>query len=152
MTLREAEVVKHVSRVLGGLGYTEAVVQHGRGRPDIHVRDRAGHQFVVEAKGEGREHAREQSMDSSIVHALGQLSLRYTYGRAISGRHYGLAFPESFRRRVLSKLTQGTVRLFRLNVFFVTVAGKVTRLDAKALHTLVKGGVNRASRPNRAPS
>jgi hypothetical protein len=133
MTLREAEVVKHVSRALGALGYSEQVAHKGRGRPDIHVRNFSGHQFVVEAKGEGREHSREQSMDSSIVHALGQLSLRYTYNRSISGRHYGLAFPESFRRRVLSKLTPGTVRLFRLNIFFVTEGGKVTRLDANAV-------------------
>lgn len=131
MTLREAEVVKHVSRKLGAMGYTEPVAPRGRGRPDLHVRNRQGHQFVVEAKGEGREYSREQSMDSSIVHALGQLSLRYTYNRTKSGRHYGLAFPESFRRRVFSKLTIGTVRLFRLNLFFVSEIGRVTRLDAR---------------------
>lgn len=35
---------------------------------------------------------------------------------------------------MFTKLTPGTVRLFRLNIFFVTKTGRVRRLDAKALN------------------
>ncbi len=49
----EVDVVKNVARELSALGYRSPVQRLGRGRgSDLHLSDYAGHQFVVEAKGE----------------------------------------------------------------------------------------------------
>jgi hypothetical protein len=139
----EDEVVK---RTLGHLAdhdnYTRLArrATHGRG-PDLKVqhREMAGHYFVVEAKGEGGGNATDAKMESMIT-ALGQLTLRFTSHK---GRHYGLAFPEPWRQRILGKLTAPVVSLLRLHLFLVDEDGGVVHLKP----TLVKRLVNDLKRP-----
>ena len=60
----EARVVKGVARELGALGYRNPVQRRGSGRgPDLNLSDYAGHQFVVEAKGEKGGKFRDSAMD-----------------------------------------------------------------------------------------
>jgi hypothetical protein len=130
-------VVIHVSRAIGGLRFTRSVVHRGRGLgPDIHVADGAGHQFIIEAKGERGGLHRSSAMDTDIYIALGQLVTRFQGGHR-SGKNYGLAFPSSFRQRLLGKLTPQCVRLLSLHCFFVNSAGKVDHVGPRELRALV---------------
>ena len=103
--------------------------------PDLKVRHRAtGHYFIVEAKGEGAGDAKDAKMESMIA-AFGQLTLRFT---SHQGRRYGLAFPASWRRRALGKLTGQVVTLLRLHLFFVDESGAVEHLTPTEVKAAIR--------------
>lgn len=138
--MRRVDETEVVRRTQGHLahhdGYTRVAPRPSRGQgPDLKVRHpKTGHYFIVEAKGEGAGEAKDAKMESMIA-AFGQLTLRFT---SHQGRRYGLAFPTSWRRRALGKVTEQVVALLRLHFFFVDDRGMVEHLTPTQVKAAVR--------------
>ncbi|HTT44554.1 MAG TPA: hypothetical protein VMH38_00870 [Thermoplasmata archaeon] len=142
MTRIPEEFVKERTQgKLAELGYTRLNLRSaGSGGPDIVVRHRTHNvAFVIECKGESgavEEHTKSAVMDTNILVALGQILIRFT---VFNGKKYGLAFPATFRHRVLGKLSPAVVARLRLNLFFVSKDGRVEHLSPTEAKRLTLG-------------
>lgn len=93
-----------------------------------------GQYFLVECKGEpgarGPVKAFSGSMSSSINSALGQIVSRMHTDRKsrYGGYNYAVAFPESFRSKVIKRVPYYVCKSVRLRLFFVNKSGEVDEI------------------------
>lgn len=135
--LTEDEVVRFTQAHLAEHDRFTHLARRGknpRSGADIKVFNDKRHYFIVEAKGETGSSRTDFGVES-VYDAVGRLTLRYS---SHNGRRYGLAIPNSFRRRVLGKLSHGPVSLMHLHLFVLHQNGRVEHLTPTLLRKLVK--------------
>src|SRR3989344_9533513 len=88
-----------------------------------------GRYFLVECKGDPSKNVKspEGSRNSCMNSALGQIITRMHTNKkgSYGGYNYGIAFPESFKNRVLSKIPFYACNKLRLSIFLVNSGGGV---------------------------
>lgn len=143
--MKELYVQKSVRRYLLEKGYGKddkntGLREHG---VDIKVKHKAyGRYFLVEAKGDPSKNviSPEGWRSSAMNSALGQILTRMHTNRKNRsykwGDKYGIAFPNSFRSRVLSKIPYDVCYKLNLYIFLVDGRGKVEEYDHKKLREL----------------
>ena len=108
---------------------------------DINVKHKDyGRHYLVECKGDPSEDVKfpEGWRSSAMNSAIGQIITRmHTDRKAIYGGHnYGIAFPYSFKNRVLKKIPYSVCNRLRLSIFLVNNKGKVEEYNHKKLKTI----------------
>ncbi|HOI97789.1 MAG TPA: hypothetical protein PLA19_04795 [Candidatus Pacearchaeota archaeon] len=93
-----------------------------------------GWYFLVECKGEpgarGPVKSIGGSMSSSINSAIGQIVSRMHTNRKsrYGGYNFGIAFPASFREKVIKRVPYYVCKCLRLSLFFVSFNGSVEKI------------------------
>jgi len=109
-----------------------------------------GWYYLVECKGEpgarGPVKSFGGSMSSSINSAIGQaVSRMHTNKKSrYGGYNFGIAFPISFRGKVLERVPHYVCKMIRLCLFFVSHSGEVEKINwskLKKIQRLAKIGV-----------
>lgn len=96
--------------------YPESISELRMHGVDLHLRNKHGFDFKIEAKG-GKEFD-----EGAFIDVLGQIVTRVDRAKAA---RYGIAFPSSWKKRVLSRVpSQACFRLY-LFLFFVDIKGRV---------------------------
>lgn len=140
-TIDEPFVKERTQEALARLGYPRLSRRRrtvGEGADIIAWKPATGISFVVECKGEGRADdpkVRDSQKEVAIISSLGQILTRFT---SRNGRNYGLAYPASFRRRAMGKLSEPVVSLLRLHLFFVSADGSVEHLPPIAVKRAIR--------------
>ncbi|MFH1454865.1 MAG: hypothetical protein ABIF22_00880 [bacterium] len=94
-----------------------------------------GWYYLVECKGEpgarGPVKSFGGSMSSSINSSIGQIISRmHTHRRSrYGGYNFGIAFPVSFRDKVLKRVPHYVCKMIRLCIFIVDRGGKVEKIN-----------------------
>lgn len=123
-------VIKWLSRNGWGtnLEYGEL---HERG-VDIRVRNnKYGRYFLIEAKGEGKNHS---GREVAFVYSLGQIITRMKDGGS-TRNYYGLALPARSAQIALRRIPWQVAKKLLLYVFSVTADGKVSQYSWQDLKT-----------------
>jgi hypothetical protein len=101
---------------------------------------RIGWYFLVECKGDpsGKVISPEGWRNSAMNSALGQIITRmHTARKAIyGGYNYGIAFPYSFKNRVLTKIPYYACNRLRLSIFLVNSNGEVEEYNHRKLKVI----------------
>lgn len=112
---------------------------------DIKVKHKNyGRYYLVEAKGDPTPEVKypEGWRSSAMNSALGQIITRMHTNRRKGlykyGYKYGIAFPYSFKKRVLSKIPYDICNKLNLNIFLVNPNGSVEEYNHKQLKTIQK--------------
>jgi len=96
-----------------------------------------GWYYLVECKGDPTKKVKspEGSRNSIMNSAIGQIITRmHTKRKALyGGYNYGIAFPYSFKDRVLSKIPYYICNRLRLSIFLVNPKGEVEKYNHKKL-------------------
>ena len=145
--LREEFVQKCVREYLNKKGFGKPddrntkLSEHG---VDIKVQKikprRIGWYFLVECKGDPSEKVKspEGWRSSAMNSAIGQIITRMHTGRKAlyGGYNYGVAFPYSFKDKVLKKIPYYVCNRLRLSIFLVNDKGKVEEYSHRKLKTI----------------
>ena len=115
------------------VGYKEGR-RHG---PDL-VFTRHGHEFIVEAKGDpGKLNKNPDSgREVAFTQALGEIVTRMD---RLQASQYGVAFPASFREKVLRRIPWKAAKTLRLSVFLVKTDGEVKQYTPRDLRGYQSG-------------
>ncbi|MCX6720454.1 MAG: hypothetical protein NTW11_01465 [Candidatus Staskawiczbacteria bacterium] len=101
---------------------------------------RIGWYFLVECKGDPSERVVSPGgwRSSAMNSALGQIITRmHTNRKALyGGYNYGVAFPHSFRNKVLQKIPYSVCNRLRLSIFIVDDNGKVEEYNHRKLKVI----------------
>ncbi len=104
-----------------------------------------GWYYLVECKGDPSKgvKAPEGSRNSIMNSAIGQIITRmHTKRKALyGGYNYGIAFPYSFKNRVLKKIPYYVCNRLRLSIFLVNPKGEVEKYDHRKLKIIQKHNV-----------
>ena len=108
---------------------------------DIKVKHKTcGWYFLVECKGDPSDKviSPEAWRSSAMNSALGQIITRmHTDRRALyGGYNYGVAFPYSFKNRVLQKIPYYACNRLRLSIFLVNNKGQVEEYNHRKLRII----------------
>lgn len=108
---------------------------------DIKMKHRScGWYFLVECKGDPSEKviSPEGWRSNAMNSAIGQIITRmHTDRKAIyGGYNYGIAFPHSFKEKVLKKIPYYVCNRLRITIFFVDDKGEVEEYNHRKLKTL----------------
>ena len=108
---------------------------------DIKIKHKdCGWYFLVECKGDPSEDVKfpEGWRSSAMNSAIGQIITRmHTKRKALyGGYNYGVAFPYSFKNRVLSKIPYYACNRLRLSIFLVNSKGEVEEYNHRKLKTI----------------
>ncbi|MFH1401503.1 MAG: hypothetical protein ABIG40_00890 [Parcubacteria group bacterium] len=99
-----------------------------------------GWYFLVECKGDPSKTVKspEGSRNSSMNSAIGQIITRmHTRRKALyGGYNYGIAFPNSFKDRILKKIPYYTCNRLRLTIFLVNPKGEVEEYNHRKLKSI----------------
>jgi len=99
-----------------------------------------GWYFLVECKGDPSKNVKspEGWRSSAMNSALGQIITRMHTGRksVYGGYNYGIAFPHSFKNRVLSKIPYYVCNRLRLSIFLVKANKEVEEYNHRKLKTI----------------
>nr|WP_276976608.1 hypothetical protein [Ferrimicrobium acidiphilum] len=108
-------------------GYKEGK-RHG---PDL-VFERHGHEFIIEAKGDPSKENKHPSSGQEVAftQALGEIVTRMD---RLQASQYGVAFPASYRDKVLRRIPWKAAKTLRLSVFLVTSVEDVEQFTARDL-------------------
>ena len=103
---------------------------------------RIGWYYLVECKGDPSESVKHLGgwRSSATNSALGQIISRMHTNRKslYGGYNYGVAFPDSFKNKVLKTIPFYICNRLRLSIFFVDSRGKVEKYDHRKLKTFQK--------------
>ena len=123
------------------LAHTE-LHEHG---VDIKVKHQNyGRYYLVEAKGDptpqvkSPEGWRSSAMNSALGQIITRMHTKRKHGKY--GYNYGIAFPSSFKKRVLGKIPYYVCKALRLNIFLVSRNGKVDEYTNRQLKTIQHHG------------
>jgi len=108
---------------------------------DIKMKHKScGWYFLVECKGDPSESVKQPNgwRSSAMNSAIGQIITRmHTDRKAIyGGYNYGIAFPFSFKEKVLKKIPYYVCNRLRITIFFVDDKGNVEEYNHRKLKTL----------------
>jgi len=144
--LKEQFVQKSVREYLAKKGFgkpneSTGLAEHG---VDIKVQKikpkRIGWYFLVECKGDPSRKVKspEGWRSSAMNSALGQIITRMHTGRKAlyGGYNYGVAFPYSFKNRVLTKIPYYVCNRLRIRIFLVQPNGKVGAYNHRQLKVI----------------
>lgn len=139
----QSRIRKHLSaRGYGKVEDLKNTELHQKG-VDIKLKRRKfGRYFLVEVKGDPSEKVKspEGSRNSIMNSALGQIVTRMHTKRKKGlykyGYKYGIGFPASFKKRVLSKIPFDICHKLNLYIFLVNHSGVVEEYDHKKLKTI----------------
>ena len=141
--LTEPFIQKSVIDYLSEKGFTKpekptGLREHG---VDIKMKHRdCGWYFLVECKGDPSESVKspEGSRNSCMNSALGQIITRMHTDRKglYGGYNYGIAFPSSFKKRVLQKIPYYVCNRLRLCIFIVNEKGIVEEYNHRKLKVI----------------
>ena len=141
--LTEPFIQKSVIDYLADKGFTKpekptGLREHG---VDIKMKHKdCGWYFLVECKGDPSEDVKspEGSRNSCMNSALGQIITRMHTDRKglYGGYNYGIAFPSSFKKRVLQKIPYYACNRLRLCIFIVNEKGKVEEYNHRKLKVI----------------
>ncbi len=96
-----------------------------------------GRYYLVECKGDPSKNVKspEGWRSSAMNSAIGQIITRmHTKRKALyGGYNYGIAFPYSFKDRVLKKIPYYVCNRLRLSIFLVNPKGEVKKYDHRKL-------------------
>jgi hypothetical protein len=101
-----------------------------------------GRYYLVEAKGDpsptvkSPEGWRSSAMNSALGQIITRMHTNRKKGLYKYGYKYGIAFPYSFKNRVLSKIPYDTCNKLNLNIFLVNPKGQVEEYNHKQLKTI----------------
>lgn len=132
----ESEVREAVARFLSAKrrgeswhmsGYKEGR-RHG---PDL-VFERHGHEFIVEAKGDPSKQSKHPASGREVAftQALGEIVTRMD---RLQASQYGVAFPATYREKVLRRIPWKAAKTLRLSVFLVETDGSVKQYTPRDL-------------------
>lgn len=139
--LEEPFVQKQVINYLSETkGFNKPVKPTGLREHGVDVKmkhKKCGWYFLVECKGDPSKNviSPEGWRSSAMNSALGQIITRmHTARKAIyGGYNYGIAFPYSFKNRVLQKIPYYICNRLRLSIFLVNDKGKVEEYNHRKL-------------------
>lgn len=143
-SLKEQFVKKHVLKYLDrksfGNSREDMTDLYQRG-VDIKVKHRScGWYYLVECKGDPSEKVKHPNgwRSSATNSALGQIISRMHTSRKsfYGGYNYGVAFPYSFKEKVLKKIPYYVCNRLRLSIFLVKQKGEVEKYDHRKLRVL----------------
>jgi len=145
--LKEQFVKKAVLKYLAskGFGNPKKKITDLRERGvDIKVQKlrpkRIGWYYLVECKGDPSERVKYPNgwRSSAVNSAVGQIISRmHTRRRALyGGYNYGVAFPESFKNKVLKTIPFYVCNRLRLSIFLVDGRGGVEKYDHRRLKVI----------------
>ncbi len=142
-TFVQKQVIKYLAEVKG---FNEPIKptglrEHG---VDIKMKHKTyGRYFLVECKGDPSEKVKspEGWRSSAMNSALGQIITRmHTNRKSIyGGYNYGIAFPYSFKKRVLKKIPHYVCNRLRITIFLVNSNGNVEAYNHKTLKIIQNG-------------
>ena len=147
--LEEQFVKKHVLKYLEKYGFgdpKEKITDLREKGVDIKVKKLrprpCGWYYLVECKGDPSLKVKSPSgwRSSATNSALGQIISRMHTGRRAlyGGYNYGIAFPYSFRERVLEKIPYFVCNRLRMSIFIVNQKGEVEKYDHRKLKIIQK--------------
>ena len=138
--MKELSVQKNIIKYLEEKGFNKPVKpvglrEHG---VDIKMKHKAcGWYYLVECKGDPSKKVKapEGSRNSIMNSAIGQIITRmHTKRKALyGGYNYGIAFPYSFKKRVLEKIPYCVCNRLRLTIFLVNPKGEVEGYNHRKL-------------------
>jgi len=141
--LTEPFIQKSVINYLSEKGFNKPIKptglrEHG---VDIKVKHKTcGWYFLVECKGDPSENVKspEGSRNSCMNSALGQIITRMHTDRksVYGGYNYGIAFPHSFKKRVLGKIPYYVCNRLRLSIFLVNPNGEVEEYNHRKIKAI----------------
>jgi len=141
--LKEPFVQKKVIEYLTGKGFNKPVKPRGLREHGVDIKMKhkdCGWYFLVECKGDPGKNVKapEGSRNSIMNSAIGQIITRmHTKRKALyGGYNYGIAFPSSFKDRVLKKIPYYVCNRLRLTIFLVNSRGKVEEYNHRKLKTI----------------
>ncbi len=101
-----------------------------------------GRYYLVECKGDPSEKVKHPSgwRSSATNSALGQIISRMHTSRKsrYGGYNFGVAFPYSFKDKVLKKIPYYVCNRLRLSIFLVNQKGEVEKYDHRTLKAIQK--------------
>ncbi|MDP3934720.1 MAG: hypothetical protein Q8Q46_00635 [Candidatus Giovannonibacteria bacterium] len=147
--LKEQFVKKRVLKYLEKFGFgnpKEKITDLREWGVDIKVKKLRprpiGWYYLVECKGDPSLKVKSPSgwRSSALNSALGQIISRmHTNRRALHGGYnYGVAFPYSFKDKVLKKIPYYVCNRLRLSIFLVNQNGEVEKYDHRKLKIIQK--------------
>ena len=99
-----------------------------------------GWYYLIECKGDPSKNVKspEGWRSSAMNSAIGQIITRmHTKRKALyGGYNYGIAFPDSFKNRVLNKIPYYVCNRLRISIFLVNSKGEVDKYDHRKLKIL----------------
>jgi len=133
----QKRVINYLSEVKG---FTKPVKPTGLREHGVDIKmkhKKCGWYFLVECKGDPSENVKspEGSRNSCMNSALGQIITRMHTDRksVYGGYNYGIAFPYSFKKRVLEKIPYYVCNRLRLSIFLVNQKGEVEEYNHRKL-------------------
>jgi len=124
--LKEPFIQKRIIKYLEAKGFNKPVKPTGLREHGIDIKMKhkdCGWYYLVECKGDPSKNVKapEGSRSSIMNSAIGQIITRmHTKRKALyGGYNYGVAFPYSFKNRVLSKIPYYACNRLRLSIFLV---------------------------------
>ena len=147
--LKEQFVKEGVLKYLGKYGFgnpEEKITDLREKGVDIKVKKLRprpiGWYYLVECKGDPSTNVKspEGWRSSAMNSAIGQIITRmHTKRKALyGGYNYGIAFPYSFKDRVLKKIPYYVCNRLRLSIFLVNPKGEVKKYDHRKLKSIQK--------------
>ena len=147
--LKEQFVKRHVLKYLDKFGFGDSKIKitdlRERG-VDIKVKKLRprpiGWYYLVECKGDPSKKVKHPSgwRSSATNSALGQIISRMHTSRKspYGGYNYGVAFPYSFKDKVLKKIPFYVCNRLRLSIFLVNQKGEVEKYNHRKLKVIQK--------------
>lgn len=147
--LKEQFVKRRVLKYLQKLGWgdpNEKITDLQEKGVDLRVKKLrprpCGWYYLVECKGDPGEKVKHPNgwRSSATNSALGQIISRMHTKRKswYGGYNYGVAFPYSFKGKVLKKIPYYACNRLRLSIFLVNQRGEVEKYDHRKLKKLQK--------------
>jgi len=129
--LDEKFVRKSVIKYLDRKGYDRKLqeketYEHGI---DIKVRhNRYPRYFLVEVKGEPQDNVKypHSGREVYFIQVLGQIVTRMNYKAKYK---YGIGLPETYTKKILTRLSKTLLKKLKLYIFLVNKTGKVTEIN-----------------------
>jgi len=135
--MKELTVIKKIEKYLINKGWSKNLQlselrTHG---VDIKVQkikpNRCGQYWLIEAKGDlGKKvkspgGSRSSSFNSAIGQIITRMHTRRNPNDKYGGYKYGIAFPMSFKKKVLKNLPYYVCKSLKISVFFINLSGNV---------------------------
>jgi hypothetical protein len=129
-------VVAQLGRMKWRVTHVKTLHEHG---VDITARHIAfARYFLIEAKGDPPKHVKHPNSGREVnfIQALGQIVTRM---KPSTGYYYGIAFPNSYREKVLKRLPWQVATHLKLHVFLVRSSTAVAVYTWKNLRESQRG-------------
>lgn len=136
----QKQVINYLSETKG---FTKPVKPTGLREHGVDIKMKHknyGSYYLVECKRDPSESVKspEGSRNSCMNSALGQIITRMHTERKspYGGYSYGIAFPHSFKKRVLQKIPYYVCKKLKLTIFIVNIKGEVEEYNYTKLKTI----------------